>query len=278
MFTVLTVEDRRKGGAVGKLFDVLALNSVKQSTERIASKEIRYIRLVQRSRKINWRKICRLAGNTKDRIVYTPKNSVPPDAGFVPFEPYELRQRLCSNMAIEVLSIMQDVPDNLRIGIYDPAGDFADLPPYLLKYTDNLCVVTKNSRIYSTLSKALINETGAVLRINRSVSALANCGLIVSPVAIKERFTPLPSAVVLTSRKPEVYLPCFVYYKYSCRLPKELQRFCPDGVDSEVFGGALYSFCGAYGLGSVVPFVCMNSENSHTALSLRKYLQEQFGT
>ena len=200
------------------------------------------------------------------------------DAGFVPFEPFGLRQRLCSNMAIEVLGIMEEVPCRLRIGIYDPAGDFTDLAPFLLRYTDNLCVVTKNHRIYSDLSRTLINETGAVLRVSRSVSALANCGLIISPAVIGERFTPLSSAVVLTSCRPKVHLPCSVYFKYSLRLPKAFQSLCPDGVDSEVFCGALYSLCGIYRLGSLVPFVCTNSENSQTTLSLRNFLWEQFGT
>ena len=278
MFTVLTVEDRRKNGAFANIRDVLAVNTLKQRLVRNEGVQIRYLDLVCRSRKINWHRVGRIAVKTGEGVVYSSKIPVGEGAGFVPFEPYEFRQRLCSNMAIEVLSIMGEVPSRLRIGIYDPAGDFTDLAPFLLRYTDNLCVVTENFRIYSDLSKSIINETGAVLRVNRRVSALSSCGFIISPGVIRERFTPLSKAVVLTSCKPMVYLPCSVYSRYSLRLPKEFQSLCPDGVDSEVFCGALYSFCRIYRLGSIVPFVCMNSENSQTTLSLRKYLCEQFGT
>ena len=275
MFTVLTVEDRRKAAGIGKVLSSLSGNSLYLSR---GEQGISYLRLVRRCEKINWRRIGRAANKIGGKVVYTGGASVGEDAGFVPFEPYDLRQRLCSNMAIELLSIMEDVPRRLRVGIYDPAGDFTDLPGFLLRYTDNLCVVTKNCGIYSTLAQTIIDETGAVLRVSRSVSALSDCGLIISPVVIRERFTPLSSAVVLTSCKPKIYLPCSVYYRYSLRLPKEAARLCPEDVDSEVFGGALYSLCGIYSLGSIVPFVCMNGENSQTTLSLRKFLREQFGT
>ena len=240
--------------------------------------KIGYLDYLARNGRINWKKIGKRVRKEGGRVVYTGKHNVDPSAGFTPFVPIELRQRLCTNMALEVLDIMESVPKGLRVGLYDPTGDFASFVPYILKYTDNPLVVTRNMKMYCDLADEIISETGAVLRPVRNVSALSGCGFIIAPSVIKERFYPMPKAVVLTSVCPKVSLPCSVYYKYSFRLPKELDSLRPQGTDAEFFGGALYSLCNVYSVGSLVPFVCTNHADSQTTLSLKKYFEEQFGT
>lgn len=276
MFTVLNIEERFKKGLCGGIVKRLPVNSVKQRCVQNGDYTINYIDYVSRNGRVAWKRIERRLKKTGGEVVYCSSAELPEDSSIHPFVPFELRQRLCSNMTLEVLSIMKEVPKNLRVGVYDTTGDFADLVPFLLKYTDNVVVVTKNIAVYSDLSKSLLSSMGAVLRVHRSASALCTCGFIIAPCVIKDRFTPMSKAVVLTCDKPKVALACSVYYKYSFRLPKELDKLRAEEVDTEVFGGALYSLCGVYGVGSLVPFVCTNNENSQTTLSLKKYLEEQF--
>lgn len=277
MFTVLNVERWEQKGML-RLFGRFLHNPMKYGFADNGSYKIGYLDYVARNGRVNWKKIGKKVRKTGGQVVYSGKEEVDTSAGFVPFVPVELRQRLCTNMALEVLDIMESVPDTLRVGLYDPAGDFAPFVPFLLKYTDNPVVVTKNIRMYSELADELISQTGAVLRPVRSVSALGSCGFIIAPAVIKERFLPMSKAIVLTSACPRVSLPCSVYHKYSFRLPKELDTLRPQGTDAELFGGALYSLCNVYSVGSLVPFVCTNHTDSQTTLSLKKYLQTQFGT
>ena len=278
MFTVLRIDERQNEGLFCRILRRFPINSLRLSHNFSGNINIYSLDYISRNGKVNFKRIERILRKIGTQVVYCSKREIPENVDIKPFVPLELRQRLCSNMAIEVLSIMKEMPRNLRVGIYDPSGDFADLAPFILKYTDNLCVFTRNLKLYGGVSENLLHEMGALLRYSRNVSLLSDCSFIISPCTIKDRFTPKAQAVILTSAKPKVYLPCAVYYKYSFRLPREWQHLCAEDVDSEAFGGALYSLCGVYQIGSLVPFVCANSENSHTTLSLKKYLEEQFGT
>ncbi len=277
MLTVLTIDNRTYKGKWGRFLSAISINSLKVQVHKdpVAIKHLRYI---NRRGKINWNKISKAAGEGRARLIYSGEFPVPDDTGIKVFEPLELRQRLCGNMALAVLDVMRNVPKKLRIGLYDPDGEYTDLPEHLLKYTDNLIVVTKNYSVYREQADRLLTETGAVLCVSPHVSLLSTCGFIISPSVIDSAFTPQTSAVVLSSMKPTVSLSCRVYYKYSFSLEHKLRELKPEGVDTEVFAGGLYSLCGFYGLGSAVPLVCSSVSDTQTTLSLRRYLTECFGT
>lgn len=277
MLTTLTIDNRIYKGKLGRLLSVISRDSLKVQVHKdpIA---IRHLRYINRRGNVNWKKIGKSAREGRRGLLYSGQIPVPDDVGIKLFEPIELRQRLCGNMALAVLDVMKEVPKNLRIGLYDPQGESADLPEHLLKYTDNLIVVTKNYSVYREQAERLLMETGAVLCVSPHPSLLSTCGFIISPSPIDMAFTPLTSAVVLTSRKPSVSVPCMVYYKYSFHLEKNLEELKPQGLDAETFAGGLYSLCGLYTLGSLIPLVCSSDSDTQTTLSLRRYLTECFGT
>lgn len=278
MLTVLNIENRMKGGRWGKLLSGLSLNSLRVSQASLGEISVTTLSYVCRNGRVDWDRISRKAGENRRDLVYCGKSEIPEACGVIPFEPTALRQRLCSNMALEVLELMKELPPKLKVGVYDPRGEFCDLGEFLLRYTVDPVIVTKNRSFYTQQAQRILEETGGVIRVSRNMSALSACGLIISPERIDEAFTPMTKAVVLTSAVPKVPLCCRVYYRYSFRLPKELESIRPEGTDAEAFGGALYSLCGVYSLGSVVPFVCMNGSDTQTTLSLRKYFAECFGT
>ncbi len=277
MLTVLTIDDRTYKGKLTKLFSAVSWNSLKVQVCQEPVK-ITHLEYINRRGKINWNKIGKYSREDRGGLLYSGKLPLPDNAGIKLFEPVELRQRLCSNMALSALEIMKDVPKKLRVGLYDPEGEFADLPEHFLKFTDNLIVVTKNYRVYSEQADRLLFEKGAVLSVSPHVSLLSTCGLIVSPSPLDISFTPMSSAVVLTCHKPSVSLACRVYYKYSFRLENSLEKLKPQDLDTEVFAGGLYSLCGMYALGSLIPLVCTGDTDTQTALSLRRYLACSFST
>ncbi len=275
MLTVLSVEDKICKGSFFRRFFV---NSLKVRVHQSDEFEIRYLEYICRNGKVNWHKISKKAGEGRAELVYGGKETVPKDSGITLFEPTELRTRLCSNMALEVLELMKEIPKNLRVGLYDPQGEHSDLCERLLEYTCDFTVVTHNKAFYTQQAKILLEEKGVVLRVCSKVAALSRCGLIISPAPVREPFVPMTKAVVLTSLRPSVSLPCRVYSRYSLSLPKEIETLRPRDVPAEIFGGALYSICSVYEIGSCVPFVCVSDTDTQTTLSLRKYFRECFGS
>lgn len=277
MLTILTIEDKLYKGPGEKLYSFFVPNSLRCHTidERA---RIRHIEYINRNGRINWKKISKKAGQGRKNLLYSSSAPVPCDSDITLFEPLPLRQRLCTNMALSVLELMQQVPKGLRTGLYDPYGEFCELTEHLLRFTDNLIVITNNSKVYREQAQRLLCETGAVLCVYSKAEMLSTCGLIISPCVLDASFTPLSRAVILTCHKPLNSLSCRVYYKYSFCLSPELERLRPEGLCTEVFAGALYSLCGAYALGSVVPLVCTSDTDTQTTLSLRRYLCDCFTT
>ncbi|MBQ8000429.1 MAG: hypothetical protein IJ298_04340 [Ruminococcus sp.] len=277
MLTVLTIDDRTYGG---DLLSALARTLPDRLRVHNLSTPVpvRHLEYIHRRGSINWRRISKAAGDYTGQLLYSGSIPVPQDAGITLFEPLELRQRLCGNMALSVLEMMQEVPKSLRIGLYDPKGEYSDLPEHLLKFTDNLIVVTKNYSVYREQAERLLSEYGAVLCVSPHTALLSTCGFIVSPCCVDKGFTPLSQAVVISGAKPALPLACRVYYRYSFQLEPAFERLKPEGTDTEVFAAGLYSLCGVYSLGSVVPLVCSGDTDTQTTLSLRRYLIDCFGT
>lgn len=277
MLTTLTIENRIHKGLAGKLLSFLPSDSLRVQVHK-GQPDIRYLRYINRSSKVNWKKISKEAREGRGALLCSTSEPAAAGFGIRVFEPSELRRRLCSNMALAVLEAMKNVPKSLRIGLYDPSGESADLPEHLLRFTDNFIVVTKNYRVYSEEAQRLLEETGAVLYVSPHPSLLSTCGLILSPSVLDVHFTPMTKAVVLSAHRPSVSLACRAYFKYSFQLEKALEELRPEGLDTELFAGGLYSLCGMYSLGSCVPLVCSGESDTQTALSLRRYLAECFGT
>ena len=277
MITVLTIEKKPLSGTC-RFFNKIAFNSLKVTCAKGAGADVRHLEYICRRKKVNWRRISRKAEQGRENLVYGGKDEIDADSGVSLFEPYELRQRLCGNMALEILEIMKEIPKNLRIGIYDPKGDFSDLCECVLNFTSNFTVVTHNKGLYTEQAHRLLEEKGAVLCVCSKASALSRCGLIIAPAVVGESFTPMTKAVMLTCAKPLVPLRCRVYYKYSFSLPREFESLRPQSLQAEMFGAALYSLEGIYQIGSCVPFVCTGSTDTQTTLSLQKYFSECFGT
>lgn len=278
MLQVLTIETPEEQTALSRMLSPIHMNSLKVIEYKKKGITVRNIRYINRNGRINWKRIKRHTRNGQGPVLYSSKETIPDGFGFDIFEPENFRMRLCINMCIEVLNLIGDIPKTLKIGLYDPLGEHADMAEYLLNFTDNIWVVTDNTLLYSEQSRRILWETGAVLRVCRSISALSCCGLIISLCKIPRRFTPMNNAVILTSGVCTEDFPCRIYNRYYFCLPEEFEGVCPAGLDTECFAGALYSLLGYHGLGSLVPYMATGSADAQTCASLSSYFCECFGT
>lgn len=278
MINMLTVEDRTMSYRGARRLFGFPFNSLRVYKASLDNIEIRHLKYIKRRDKISWRRISRKLGDNKKSLVFSGIREGSENYGIEFLDLCEYRARLCSNMSIAVLEAMSEVPKSLKVGLYDPYADNTDLCEHLLKYTPELVVVTKESRIYGAKATEIMWESGAPLMISRYVSSLSKCGLIVAPCLIRNSFAPSSSAVILTSGKPCVSLGGRVYYNYGFKLPAKLDSLRPEGIESEYFGAALYSVEKLHSLGNIVPLVCTSNGDTQTYISLGRYLCDNFCT
>ena len=181
--------------------------------------------------------------------------------------------RLCVNMALETLRRL-DSPEELRLGIYDPEAAEADFLFEALKLCRSPVAVTCDILPYDRIRRLALELLGASAMITRNTRELGDCDLIVAPTRI---CVPLPikrSAVVLTAGAPYVGLSGRIYGSYEPILPEPLERLRPPELGAEYFGSALYTLCGMFRLGSLVPTGCvsLDGRDRQTVESLRNLL------
>ncbi|MGN0452651.1 MAG: hypothetical protein ACI4GZ_02495 [Ruminococcus sp.] len=186
MLTVLTLESRHSGSSGSKLKRLAAFNTLRVKERSEGNLKVRHIRYIDRRGKVNWKRIKRAAVKGSP-LVYSGSVLPNREASLELFSPLEYRSRLCENMALTVLESMKSVPKGLKVGVYDPKGDSADLCRHILRYTDNLVAVTANSKLYEAKAEEIMWETGATLVFSRRPMALNSCGLIIAPHLLDRR-------------------------------------------------------------------------------------------
>ena len=131
MLTALTVKkhERRKGlkGLVDRLKRDRAVVQVKRA-RGVYLKQITYISYGRNQR---FEKLEKIIGDSKNRIICSPKIDFHDECGFRRFENSDFTARLCTNLAICLLS-MCDFAEKLKIGIYDPDGRDSEFLKYVL--------------------------------------------------------------------------------------------------------------------------------------------------
>lgn len=277
MLQILIIDSKEKYLSKKRRFSFFSINRLRVSQFCEHNIPVKLIHYTSPRDTVNWRRIYRCL-DQKSVLLYSCSTPLPNEFRTMVFEPSDFRLRMCINMFIEVLSLMEKVPSNLSIGIYDPLGEYTDVAEYLLRFSDKVLAVTFNKDIYSREARRILWETGAVLRVSKNVSALSECGFILALRPFSEYFTPMTKAVVLTIGDNARGLACRVYNKYDFRLPEEFLSFCPEGIEKDYPIGVLYSLYGFHSLGSLVPYMATGVSDVQTCTSLRSYFYEFFGT
>jgi len=203
-----------------------------------------------------------------DKTIVLPK-----ELGYKRFESNEYKVRLCTNLAISLLSALSK--DNLCVGLIDDNATYSTLPKYLLTYTDNLVVVTKRGDVYSQVEKELLQDMGAPIRLSKSTNSLGNCDIIIAPEHNDEKLPSKDGCLVLKTKKQKESSNELILYDYFIRLPKKFSDICPKSLEDTYFASALYSIGYRYELGSFVPSLCKANNGMHTFSSLKNLMNKE---
>ena len=247
-------------------------HKISEEVKNIGGVEVKHIKCIHRRGRIPYEKIKKLSCGQNDRLLTKEDLILPEDSGLRRFCSVELSERLCLNMAAQILKELQKNSDNLRVAVYDPEGSVADGAAVLLKFTKSLTAVTRMTGIYSAEAERIMNESGAVLKVSKGMKSLENAKLIIAPQKLKAQLPVGKDAVILTVLPPAVSQKGAVYYKYYFTLTDELKSLCPDGFDGSYVASALYTLLGRFDLGSIVPLATKGDFGTQTLVSLKKYL------
>lgn len=139
------------------------------------------------------------------------------------------------------------------LGLLDEDGGSADMLYQLLKYYTSVKVVTRNLPRYRDAAQQMMEELGAPVLVNSSLSSLSDCVLILSPGQFSSQEDVRMPCPILTPSESHLQL------KYRCQTITRLQAALPgdakppQGISSHLFAAALYTLCD---LDAIEPLAC----------------------
>lgn len=272
MIAALNIEYNENNSGFSRL-----INKIKRDKISVELRQGRGIRLVyvtytSYNGKVNLDKLSGVVGSQRRRILCEDWIEFPKNGGFVRFESNAFKTRLCTNMAYQILK--ESNGRGINLGIYDPQAAISDFLLNALEYCSNVTVVTDESRMYHAQLNRALDELGATAVITSKTDELGNCNLIIAPYAISAALYLKSSAIVLTTKKPEMPISGLVYYNYSFKMPSSIAQIKPEILSDEYFCSALYTLENQYELGSITPNLCSDGTNSQTIPSILKFLSD----
>lgn len=271
MLTSLYIETPQYKSKLRKMLSKFMFDTMRVEIKSAGDIKVKCIEYTNRSGKVNFSKIDKEVGAQRNRLLCKATLKLPEDLGYRRFYSTEFKARLCTNLAISLLSSLSD--SNLSVGLIDAHASFTTLPKYLLRYTDSVVVVTEESDIYREVNESLLHDIGAPIRISKSLNSLYNCDLIIAPEPLKGRIDTKTQAIIVTTQKPEFTVESTVIYDYHLELSEKLRSIKPKGISETYFAGALYSLLRVYCLGSKLPDLCISENKVHTPKSLKAILK-----
>lgn len=272
MLTALTVTDKTEKSFFKKIVNFFKGNKIKVEINSARGVTLRHVEYINRTGKINWQKLDSVIGAQRNHLLCSADISFPKSMGFRRFYSEEFSQRLCSNMGLFILSKLQH-PERIKVALYDPEGDCADLAEFLLQYSENVLIVTDNTELYRQEAMRIIEDTGASLIISCQRESMSDCDFIIAPEKIHEALNLKNSAVLLTAGKPEYPVDCKAYFYYHFKMPNKFDRIKPQELSDIYFASALYTKARQHEFGSIVPFVCSNEYGSQRLESICAYFE-----
>jgi hypothetical protein len=221
---------------------------------------------------MDWSQLNAIISTQRNHLLCSEDVILPAKLGFRRFDNREFKVRLASNMAIYILSQLNN--ENVKVGLYDVKGECGEVLPYLVKHCGNPVVVSDNLTAFNYEVNSIYEEQGATVQLSSNRMHLMDCDLIIAPMAIEELLPISGNTIILSGFSPLVCLPGLVYYSYSFRMPNKFDEIKPEELSEEYFCGALYTKARQYELGSIVPTTCSNGNSTQTCVSIEEYLRK----
>ncbi len=273
MLTALHIEKYQHNNALFRFLNRLCPNSLKTEIKEVNKSKIKIIEYRCRNNKVNWQKIDKEVSAQRNRLLCSSELELPKKCGYKRFDETEYKQRLCTNVAVSLLCSIKNA--DFKVGLVDKDAQHTALIGYILKYADNLVVVTDRVDEYQSISHNQLMETGVSVRLTKSEKAVKDCDLLISPCTTDYSHFAKDDALVLSCVKPLTNQQSTVVYDYTVNLPKSVEDLCPLWLDKMYFASALYTQLHIYQLGSLVPSLCVSNKEVQTLSSLKAILMNQ---
>ena len=270
MLTALTVTSKTENVWIKKLINHIKGNKIKVDIKQVRGVTLRHIEYINRTGKINWNEIDKIVGIQRNHLLCSEYLELPVNMGYKRFESPEFNQRLCTNMALYVLSKIEN-PQNINVCLYDIKGESADYLIHLLKYCPEARVITQNRDLYAKVSEVILEETGISPIICEGVECLENCDLLIAPCTINEKLPLKNHTIILTSHCPKTAQNGVVYFRYHFKMPNKFETIKPAELSDLYFASALYTKARQHQLGTIVPMICSNYSSGSRIESICAY-------
>ncbi len=274
VITVLSVRLPEAKGRLDKLTRRLRRDKLDVSIREARGVHLKHITYTGYNGKICLERADKIIGSQRTQLICSDMLVFPENCGYRRFYSREFSVRLCTNMALSVLSACGCASD-LKLGIYDINGDSCDFLYHALEYCSDVTVFTKNAGAYRCVADRALDELGAASVVTQNPGELSGCDFVVAVQPIEHELGLRSGAIVLTVAEPKAKVGGRVYYRYHFRTPNGFDTIKPSELDEEYFCSALYTLGGQYQLGSIVPLVCRGFQSSQTVKSLCEFLRNQ---
>ena len=274
VITVLSVKLPEAKGRLDKLTRRLRRDKLDISIREARGVCLKHITYTGYNGKICLERADKIIGAQRAQLVCSDKLVFPENCGYKRFCSREFSVRLCTNMALSVLSAC-GCAAKIKLGIYDINGDSCDFLYHALEYCSDVTIFTKNIGAYRCVADRALDELGAASVITTNPGELSGCDFAVAVQPVEHELGLSANTIVLTVAEPRAKIGGRVYYRYHFRMPNGFDAIKPPDLDEEYFCSALYTLGGQYQLGSIVPLVCRGFQSSQTVKSLCESLRNQ---
>lgn len=257
MLTALTVTNKTDKLWIKKIINYIKGNKIKININQVRGVTLKHIEYINRTGKINWQEIDKYVGVQRNHLLCSKYLELPEHMGYKRFNSDEFSQRLCTNMALFILSKLEK-PEDIKVCLYDINGESADVLKHFLKYSAETKVVTHNREAYALQAEMILEEMGISPVISSTEESLSDCDFLVAPCVIEEKLPLKNSTITLTSKCPKAEQNGALYFRYHFKMPNKFETIKPAELSDFYFASALYTKARQHQLGSIVPMLCSN--------------------
>lgn len=274
MLTALSITEKIEKNKLKHLFNIIRGNKITITLKQSGGVTLRRLQYFNRNGKINWDIIDEYVGIQRDGILCSEYLELPADMGYRRFASEEFSKRLCTNMALQILSKVQDA-SKLKVCFYDLYGESADTLIHILEYCPEVRVYTQNSELYSNIRDVILEDTGISPIISCDESILEDTDFLIAPCKIKNTLPLKNKAITLTSVCPDAGQKGALYFRYHFKMPTRFADIKPAELSDFYFATALYVKAKQHQLGTIVPMICSNYSSGARLESICAYFDSR---
>ena len=270
MLTALSVKLSEHPTGIRGIAHRLKRDKIQIDVRQSRGVTLKHVTYISFSGQVRLDKTDKIIGSQRSRLLCSDKLIFPHHSGYKRFSSYGFASRLCTNAALAVLRGMEN-SDRLRVGIIDRHGKNAEFLLSVLKYCNDVTVITNNSPAYREVLDAALVDLGATAVVTQNSAELLTRDFVIIP---GKTYEPVPlnsSTLVLGIAADDVQSPNY-YYSYKIKMPNGFNELKPPELDGEYFCSALYTLAAQYELGSMVPVRIEGDGKTRTVETLRAYL------